>query len=705
MFRGPGGALAAESATTSAFSQWEEYRPIMWVGDSAFKQPEKFGLFLQRLREMGVTVGMVHGQASAKPFVDQGFPYYLENMVNRGLCLKFNSHVADWDKFVTGWVRDGRPESGLVRDYCLDDPEWNQLAVDQVQKLVREHQPNHPLAYDLRDELSMTLSANPFDYDFSPIALAGFRAWLKSQYASLGALNEEWETRFESWESVLPFTTDQIKNRMASGDAQPKGKPDWGQVAALKFRLATARQEPVRWNFAPWADHRTYCDISLARALSNLRSAIRALDPKVPVGIEGTQMPHAFGGYDLWRISQAVDWVEPYDIGNAREIFGSFMPNRPLLTTVFEQDTNHARRRLWRLLLEGDRGCIIWWSEDCIDWKSSDYTLTAKGRALAPVLKEMSSPLARLFLRAKRVRDPIYLHYSQASIQVDWLLESTVDGSTWLRRFSSFEAEHNRQAAARNAWLKLFQDLGFSPQFLSSEQIESGALAEHGGAPVVLALPSSWALGAKEAAELKQFLTSSNSGSHRVFFDGRAGVFDQHGRIQPRSILEELGAVYGDEPRAGVMIGNRRNPVWRNGQIADFGVERLRPALPGQWCEWAKEQLGPMVAPIKVPPEHRVRIHRFQVAGAELAAFERNINYQMSEDLSQAGGNEALEREVQTEAVLTRKTHLYDLRAGRYLGFSDRLPLFLDPWQPSLFALCERKVDPATIVSWLNGEL
>ena len=46
-----------------------------------------------------------------------------------------------------------------------------------------------------------------------------------------------------------------------------------------------------------------------------------------------------------------LDWVEPYDIGNAREIFGSFMPGKPLMTTVFEQESNPARRRLWHLLL------------------------------------------------------------------------------------------------------------------------------------------------------------------------------------------------------------------------------------------------------------------------------------------------------------------------------------------------------------------
>jgi len=53
------------------------------------------------------------------------------------------------------------------------------------------------------------------------------------------------------------------------------------------------------------------------------------------------------------------------------------------------------------------------------------------------------------------------------------VLESTVDGSTWLRRFSSYEADHNRMAKVRNAWLKIFQDLGCTPRFISCDQLNS----------------------------------------------------------------------------------------------------------------------------------------------------------------------------------------------------------------------------------------
>jgi hypothetical protein len=77
----------------------------------------------------------------------------------------------------------------------------------------------------------------------------------------------------------------------------------------------------------------------------------------------------------------------------------------------------------------------------------------------------------------------------------------------------------------------------------------------------------------------------------------------------------------------------------------------------------------------------------------------------MSEDLKQAGGNEALEKPVEIEAVLPRASHIVDLRGEKYLGHSDRLHFTLDPWKPSLFAITDEKLPTETIVATLAREL
>ena len=702
------GALAGWPARAEP-RPWPEYRVILWVGDSVWRRPEKVPLFLERLREMGVDTGMVHGlDADPRPWLDHRFPFYVENIVNRGLCLKWNSPVADWDRFVTDWARGGRPESAFVRPYCLDDPQWLAWARDQMRAAARRFGPHAPLAYNIRDELSVTISANPFDYDFAPAALAGFRAWLKSRYAAgsdaaaLAAVNAAWQTDFPTWEAVRPFSTDQIKHRMASGQAQPRGPPDWQALQRLHFDPTTARAEPTRWNFAPWADFRTYMDVSLARTLEALRAAAREVDPATPVGIEGTQMPSAWGGYDLWRLAQVLDWVEPYDIGNAREIFGSFMPGRPILTTVFEAATPPARRRLWHLLLEGDRGCLIWWSEDCLAWDRPDYALTAKARALAPVLRELKSPLAQLFLRAARVRDPIYLHYSQASLQVAWLLESTADGATWPRRFSSFEAEHNRHARACNAWLKALQDLGFSPQFLAAEQLERLQLAPD--QPFTLVLPRSWALADREIARLEAIVhppAGASGAARRVLSDGPPGLFDEHGRLRRTNRLDAVFPPVAAD-RVYAWRGEAGPARALDFDTARFPRERLAPAPDPAWWDWLAGVVGR--GPVELPPATRARVHRFRAGPAELIAIERNIEYQVSEDLRQAGGNEALEQPLELTARLSPAAparHIYDLRAGRYLGRGTEWSFTLEPWQPALFALLPEPAPADEVVARL----
>ncbi len=696
-------ANPSETATTAdQLRPWSDYRVIMWIGDTAAKHPEKLSQFYDRLREMGVNAAMVYGGGDPASLVQNKFPYYVENIVNRGLCLKFNSQVRDWDKVVTDWAKGGRPESALVRDYSLDDTDWRRWARTEVQAVVRRNRENGPLAYDLRDELSTTISANPFDYDFSPTALSGFRAWLKTQYADVGQLNAEWETQFANWDAVRPFTTDQTKNRMASGDALPRGRPDWQAVQQVKFNAATARQEPTRWNFAPWADFRSYMDLSLARALDDLRNAAHEADPATPVGIEGTQMPAAFGGYDLWRMSQALDWCEPYDIGNSREILGSFMEGKPLITTVFEKDTHHAMRRLWHLLLEGDRGCIVWWSEDCVDWKNGGFELNAKSKALAPAFAEMTSPLARLFLRAKREYDPIFIHYSQPSIQADWLIESTVDGSTWLRRFSSFEADHNRQAKVRDGWLKLFQDLGYTPRFVSSEQLADVLKAHSAGA---LVLPNSYALSDFESSAISRWLADARrSSAVRVFADGEPGLFDEHGRLRKQPPLESIFPAANSNERCYVASDANRAAGSQPGDISRYPVERLR-SQGSTWLDWASREMQSIPREVAVSPASHTSVRRYGLGNARLVAFERNIDYHMSEDLKQSGGNEALESPIEIDATLAKPVFVYNLRTQEFLGRVDKIHLTLDPWQPSLFALTPSKLPEGSVISALEKEV
>jgi hypothetical protein len=646
------------SARAEELAPWREYRTILWLSGTTLKQAPSFDELLRVLQEMGVNTGMVSNGGNAAPFAKAGFPFYVENVVPRGLCLKFSSHVTNWSAFINDWSKQ-RSEAAFVRDYCLDGAEWRKDALREVRDAARRMGPFRPLAYDLRDELSTTDSANPFDYDFAPAALAEFRRWLKTQYHDLPALNREWATDFAGWDEVKPFSTDRIKARMA-GATQPNGQPDWGELARMKFDPATAAKQPARWNFAPWCDFRTYMDVSLARALGDLRSAVHEADPRTPVGVEGTQMPSAWGGYDLWRLAQVLDWVEPYDIGNSREILGSFMPGKPFLTTVGERDARAARRRLWHLLLQGDRGCIVWWSDDSVVLENGHLALTPRARELAPVLRELTSPLAALFVRAEREFDPVAIHYSQASIQVDWLLESTVDGRTWPRRFSSFEASHNQLVRVRNGWLKALQDLGYSPRFVASEQIARGE------APFrALVLPGSLAMADEETKQLAAAKTVLVS-------EAECGHFDEHGRLRTTPPALKPTVLTGAEEYTKTRLQKEPDPAF------PARLAQILAAVPPAF---------------RLDPAARVALFRYRLGDVRLLALERNIDYRMSEELKQAGGNEALEQRVTVAVPLPAESHVYDLRTGAHAGLLKELRVSVDAWAPSLYALAPRRLE------------
>lgn len=682
-------ATWASAAGLNELRRWDDYQVIMWVSGKTVADPAKIALVAQRLKEMGVTAGMVTGDGDASLWKQAGMPYYVENIVRTGLCLKQRSPVTDWSKFVNQWM-ETRDESAFVRPFCLQDPVWLAESKKQMQRAAGIHKANAPLLYDIRDELSVTTSANPFDYDFSPQSLTGFREWLQKEYGNLKALNKQWDTDFSSWDVVKPFSTDQIKRRMLTGERMPKGPPDdWSALKRIQFDAAQAVKEPVKWNFSPWCDFRTYMDTVLARTLDTIRLAAHEVDSATPVGIEGTQMPHAFGGYDLWKLSQSVDWMEPYDVGCSREILGDFMPGRRLFCTVFEKDTEHALRRLWHLLLLGDKGCIVWWSEECIDASKPDYPLTEKGRALAPVFRELQSPLAKLFMVAKGEADLIAIHYSQASIQGAWLLESVTDGRTWPRRFSSFESDHSRHAAMRNGWLKLLQDLGYTPRFVSTEQIENGELEKEGCR--VLVMPGSRALSSKETSAVGAWMSGH---SNLLMGSELGGTFDEHGAL-------------GRQPTFGVAdasekswsLGNRDLLNLRDLNVAKYSIMR-RSFEQTNICVDGPPPPEYLLPAVQIEPElSLVRIHRYRLGNAaRLLAFERGVDYHMSEDLKQAGGNEPLEKPVDFTAKLAAKAHIYDLRSGAYLGERGEIPVDLDPWKPALFALLPEKLPEQTNV-------
>ena len=486
---------------------WDQYQVILWsVGEPQTRA------WLDRVREAGYTADQC-SNADCSRFGPARLGFYVENMIPELAFLHQRNalYQTDWN----GYTATG-DKRFLTRKPCLDDPSFWETVAPRVASQVRGQAPHRPLLYDLRDEPSLGSFVAPMDYCFGPHTLRAFREWLQKQYGSLAGLNREWESNFATWSDVVPATTFEIKQRE-------------------KAALAAGRPE----NYAPWADHREFMDITFARAIDRLRGLIHRQDPLAPVGIEGAQMPSAWGGYDLWRLAGVVDWIEPYDIGNSRAILGSFLPPRaPVLATYSGSDIPAMRHIAWQRLLDGDRGAIIWDDETdrVILSAAPGMPITRRGREVDGLFQEIRAGAARL-AGLQRVDDRIAIHYSQASIRAHWMFDSREDGNTWFRRVGSYERDHSRLVKVRDSFVKVVEDVGRTARFVSYEQIENGELIRQGYK--VLLLPQSVAMSALECRQIEAFVQAGGV----VIADNMVATMDEHGRRLRSGQLDELFGV------------------------------------------------------------------------------------------------------------------------------------------------------------------
>jgi len=684
---------------------WDMYHVIMW----STGEPKDFPRWFERLREMGCTAEECSRERDAAPFVEHGFGFYAENLVPELAFLHSRQKLYDDDFQGYTTTRDKR---FLARKPCFDDPAFWETAKGTVHKLVRSFVAYRPLLYDLRDELSIGSFTSPMDYCFCAHTLRAFRLSLQRQYGTLETLNQEWDTRFASWDEVAPMTTYEVKARE---------------------RTALAARESE--NYAPWADHRAFMDLSFAQAIDRLRSYIRELDTDTPVGIEGTQMPSAWGGYDLWRLSQAVDWIEPYDIANSREILRSFLPSEaPVLGTISGSDFSRIRRLLWWRLLHGDRGLIIWDDEKsrAVEKTKEDLPLTDRGKGLAQLFPELKVVAPALY-KLDRVDDRIAIHYSQPSIRAHWMFDSREDGDNWPRRRYDHEAYHGRFARVRDSFVRVIEDLGLQSNFVSYEQIENGELVRSGYK--VLLLPQSVAMSKRECRQIEAFVRAGGT----VIADNMTATMDEHGKRLRAGQLDELfgirrsgtswrgKAVAGTlppaasshaplevyEPDIAVTTGKARSNAiqapaiienragkghafYLNLDMHDYGKYRLSPPKDAGYkrlFDTLLKEAG--VAPaVKVTsaasdqPIAGLEIWRYRGGGAECIALMRNPEFD-AESLRDEGypGNAALEQRARLQLVFQQKSQVRDLRSGKILGTTDRVTVDLDAWSPTILEL------------------
>ncbi|MEN6642108.1 MAG: beta-galactosidase trimerization domain-containing protein [Armatimonadia bacterium] len=552
----------------------------------------------------------------------------------------------------------------LQRPVSLEDPELRQKQAEKIASTLKVLNPFRPMGYCLGDELSTTYYVTPYDYDFSPVSLQSFRTWLQTQYPDLAALNAEWETSFKSWDEVMPLTALEVKGRT---------------------------------NFAPWADHRTYMEYAFSDYMKFVRNEIRKHDPEGRIGISGTQAAEAYGGFDWWRLAHTLDFIQSYDHQNTGEMHRSFdMVTLPWWG--YAQKHPDVSVTMWNRFFNQAHGGSFFVYNYMLN---PDLTLpqaTADGLA---AIKDQQQGLGTLFAGCERPAD-VLVHYSQPSIHAAYITNAD-------------DLFRNN----REGWMKAIDDLGMQTEFIAYAEIEAGALKN----AKALILPYSQALSAKEVAAIKAFVQSGGV----VIADGRPGLMDEHCRTLAQGALDDVFGVtapkvdplekmvpgeaaftlpnqtaftlddYVAQPslqvKGGKALGSLGDaPLFI---VNNYGKGKaiLLNSFVNQYprrrdLQLGKETLrivqaafaaGGIGSPIKSEIEGGgVIVRRFTDAGVQYVGLLRD---------AKPGGSAV-------RLTLPAKLHVYNARASKYLGATDRISLNLAAGEAAVYALL-----PAAVTS------
>src|SRR5258708_38445342 len=396
--------------------------------------------------------------------------------------------------------------------------------------------------------------------------------------------------------------------------------------------------------------------------------AVRAVDPEAYVGIGGGQMP-GWGGYDYYRISQALTAIEPYDIGNNIEILRSLNPGMAVVTTSFAHGPSE-KRRVWYEALHGNRGLIIW--DDKNEFLSKDAIIQPRGQDAAPYYNELRNGLGALLVASERQADPIAIHYSQASMRTAWMLVQKPKGDAWVRRTSSSEERDSDFMRLRESWCRAIEDLGLQYNFVAYGQVEQGELLKRGYR--VLVLPRSSSLSAAEARAIREFVEQGGT----LIADSEPGTFDEHSRRLPHSSLADVFAAPAFGKGRAVLV---------NAHLLHYQQNRL----VGKERE-VQELIGKLMRESGVKPEFAVtdqsgnavpgvETHRFRNGGVTIIGLLRNPSLRVNElGPPKFKSNERFATPISVRLTPPAELYAWNIHTGESLGRQKQIMVTLDPF-------------------------
>jgi hypothetical protein len=497
LFRADGTIVGAATAPFIARPRddgWDDYPIIIWQDQTPARSAG--------LKRIGIDGGRVFGnrgpltpaevQQRVAPLVTANLRIYIENIATDFYAAyhRFRpGHPVTWafDQVRTLAAHDPANPAIFQRQPSLSDANRLDAVRTRLMQHVQLFGPYRPLYYSLGDETGIADLAAAWDFDLGPASLNAMRAWLRTRYATLAALNAQWGSHFIDWGEVMPMTTSEA--------------------------ISTSSD-----NFSAWTDFKEAMDAAFASAVRDGTEAVHTADTEALAALEGAQIP-GWGGYDYTKLAHAVDAMELYDLGNNVEIVRSLNPDLKVLTTTGVDNPNEVAR-LWHELLLGSRGLIVW-DENAVLVDDSGRPSTL-GLSMGAQFTAFRSGLAAQLAASVPAYDRVAILYSPASFRVSWLLDRRADGQDWMKRNSEIEGQDSPLRASMRQAAEGLVHLGLTPRWVA----EDGLANLLGSGTRALLLPQVIALSPAAVTNIKNFVDAGGL----VLADVPPGEFDSHGR-------------------------------------------------------------------------------------------------------------------------------------------------------------------------------
>jgi hypothetical protein len=546
-----------------------------------------------------------------------------------------------------------RDISYLKRTPCFHSDEFKKPVRETLRRRIPPALKYSPRVYYISDEASVTGYEDAFDLCWGEETLAEFRKWLRAQYRTLDALNAEWDTRYQSWDQVMPATWE---------EAQQRGNP------------------------APWVDHRLFMNHTFAGAFAYAAAICRKLDPVGLVTVSGTQLPSSHNGCDWWLVDKVVDYLQPYSGGGQDEMHRSFNPN--LVITGFTGYQRYGltlQHEIWHRFLHGHAGASIFWSYSMVD---PDLTLNAQGRSMRDNFGELRGEgLYRTLRDLKRDHDGLALHYSMASGHVWWIQDGALTYHD-LEYGLSASASFRRFINNRVRWSQLLEDIGYQYDYVAYDPVEQGWLRE--GKFRALILPGSIALSDGEVEQIKGFVRAGGL----LIADVMPATTDGHGKPRAESALAEVFAAEAYGKGRAVLLDQWLASIPEEDRLKVAGASaraEVRAAL---------EEAGvrPSVSVIGEGDAHPVGIERVSWRDRHMEVIGLLRELEGRREMSSDGivvftPTAAAAQPAPVRVRRAAEGHWYDLRAHKYLGLKREVRTTLTGGQPRLYAVLPYRVE------------